>query len=225
MSADAWKAFGREEFFVASGLLSWESAVYGEFVRAADRILLIGSGSGRDLLVLRQAGHEVVGVEQSPATTAQAHALLRQHGLTAPIVEARFEQAAIPGAFDAIVFSWFLATATSSGPTLASRRCAKRSRIWRLAAACSCRTSRLRLPSHSVPSTSPGRPAGSRGPTGAPSPTTRSTRSAARAALRVPALVRKGRSGGRSGTRGRQRSRRPPLSRCVGRGAYRAAGG
>ena len=74
---------------------------------ARDRILLIGSGSGRDLLALRQAGHDVVGVEQSPATTAQAHALLRQHGLTAPIVEARFEQAAIPGAFDAIVFSWF----------------------------------------------------------------------------------------------------------------------
>ena len=52
-------------------------------------------------------GARLVGVEQSPATTAQAHALLRQHGLTAPIVEARFEQAAIPGAFDAIVFSWF----------------------------------------------------------------------------------------------------------------------
>jgi len=107
MSADAWKTFGREEYFVASGLLSWESAVYGEFVRAADRILLIGSGSGRDLLALRQAGHDIVGVEQSPATTAQAHALLRQHGLSAPIVETRFEQAAIPGAFDAIVFSWF----------------------------------------------------------------------------------------------------------------------
>ena len=107
MSADAWKTFGREEYFVTSGLLSWESAVYGEFVRAADRILLIGSGSGRDLLALRQAGHDIVGVEQSPATTAQAHALLRQHGLTAPIVEARFEQAAIPGTFDAIVFSWF----------------------------------------------------------------------------------------------------------------------
>jgi SAM-dependent methyltransferase len=107
MSADAWKTFGRDEAFVASGLLAWESAAYGEFIRRTDRILLIGSGSGRDLLALRQAGHEVVGVEQSPAPTAQAHALLARHGLTASIVEARFEQAAIPGAFDAIVFSWF----------------------------------------------------------------------------------------------------------------------
>ena len=32
---------------------------------------------------------------------------LRDHGLSADIIAARFEQAELPGTFDAIVFSWF----------------------------------------------------------------------------------------------------------------------
>jgi signal peptidase I len=91
MTAIAWDDFGTDDEVAASGLMSWERATVHEFLKPTDRVLLVGCGSGRDLLPLKQAGHDVVGVE--PATRA--------------VERARFEHAELPGKFDAIVFSWF----------------------------------------------------------------------------------------------------------------------
>jgi SAM-dependent methyltransferase len=107
MSAIAWDDFGADDQVAASGLMQWERTIFHEFLRPTDRILLVGSGSGRDLLALRQAGHDVVGVEQATRAVERARRLLRDHGISADIVATRFNQAELPGTFDAIVFSWF----------------------------------------------------------------------------------------------------------------------
>jgi hypothetical protein len=54
------------EFFVAdaditSGLMPWESEVVSKFVRPADRVLVVGCGTGRDVLVLAGMGCRVTG--------------------------------------------------------------------------------------------------------------------------------------------------------------------
>ena len=107
MSATAWEDFGADDQVACSGLMQWERAIFHEFLKPTDRILLVGSGSGRDLLALRQAGHDVVGVEQATPAVQRARRLLRDNGISADILATRFDQAELPGKFDAIVFSWF----------------------------------------------------------------------------------------------------------------------
>jgi SAM-dependent methyltransferase len=107
MASLAWDDFGADGQVAASGLMPWERAIVHEFLKPTDRVLLVGCGSGRDLLALRQAGHDVVGVEPAARAVERARRLLRDHEMTADIVTARFERADLPGTFDAIVFSWF----------------------------------------------------------------------------------------------------------------------
>jgi SAM-dependent methyltransferase len=107
MFAIAWEDFAADPAVVGSGLMSWERAIVQEFLKPEDRVLVVGSGSGRDLLALRQAGHDVVGVEQAAPAVERARRLFRDHGVSAEMIAARFDQAALPGTFDAIVFSWF----------------------------------------------------------------------------------------------------------------------
>ncbi len=107
MSADAWQSFGGDEVVMAAGLFAWERAIFEEFLPPGGRVLLVGSGSGRDLVGLCRAGYTPIGVEQSPLPIERARQLLAREGLAVPIVSGRFETAPLPGAFDAVVFSWF----------------------------------------------------------------------------------------------------------------------
>lgn len=107
MSSLAWEDFGDDAHVAATGLMSWERTIFGEFLRPSDRVLLVGSGSGRDLLALLRDGHEVVGIEQASQAVERARRLLRQNGLSAHIVETSVNQAQLPGTFDVVVFSWF----------------------------------------------------------------------------------------------------------------------
>jgi len=107
MSSAVWEQFGSDGAGASAGLMRWERTVFAEFVKPTDRILLVGSGSGRDLLALRKAGHQVVGIEPSPVPVERARRLLRDNGFSVDIVAARFDGAEVPGTFDVIVFSWF----------------------------------------------------------------------------------------------------------------------
>jgi SAM-dependent methyltransferase len=106
MSSAVWEQFGSDDEAASAGLMGWERTVFAEFLKPTDRILLVGSGSGRDLLALRKAGHQVVGVEPSPVPVERSRQLLRDNGFSVDIVAARFEHAELPGKFDVIVFSW-----------------------------------------------------------------------------------------------------------------------
>jgi 2-polyprenyl-3-methyl-5-hydroxy-6-metoxy-1,4-benzoquinol methylase len=106
MSSAAWEQFGSDGEVAAAGLMGWERTVFEEFLKPADRILIVGAGSGRDLLALRKAGHDVVGVEPSSVPVERAKRLLRDHGFSVDIVPTRFGRAELPGTFDVIVFSW-----------------------------------------------------------------------------------------------------------------------
>ena len=106
MSSAIWEQFGSDDEAASAGLMGWERTVFAEFVKPTDRILLVGSGSGRDLLALRKAGHQVVGVEPSPVPVERSKQLLRDNGFSVDIVAERFEHAELPGKFDVIVFSW-----------------------------------------------------------------------------------------------------------------------
>ena len=68
-TAGRWSDFGIDETYVLSGLFTWEENFYFRFLKPDDHILIVGAGSGRDLIGLRRAGYNADGLE--PSATAR----------------------------------------------------------------------------------------------------------------------------------------------------------
>ncbi len=105
--ADGWEHFGGREDDTLSGLTPWEQACYDRFLRPGERILLVGCGTGRDLVALLRQGHHVVGVDPAARAIVVARQTLDRLGLAAELHTAGIETVALSGTFDAVVFSWF----------------------------------------------------------------------------------------------------------------------
>jgi SAM-dependent methyltransferase len=103
----SWEDFNVRDADVASGLMAWEEDLVSRFLRAGDRVLVVGSGTGRDLIALAERGYRVAGVEPSWRARAVAERALQQRQLSAQIAGAFFEDAEVAGPFEAIVFSYY----------------------------------------------------------------------------------------------------------------------
>src|SRR5437879_6256755 len=104
---DAWEEFGRSEDAILGGLMPWESALYDRFLSPADRILVVGCGTGRDVIALLKRGHRVEGLDHGARAIALARRMLEREGLSAELYTGPIETVALPGSFDAFIFSWF----------------------------------------------------------------------------------------------------------------------
>jgi SAM-dependent methyltransferase len=102
-----WANFFADEHEVLVGLWPWEREFYGRFLEPGSSLLLIGAGSGRDVLGLLEAGHRVEGVELSRRSADRARRILADANLHATIHTAAIEDWTPSGRFDAIVFSWY----------------------------------------------------------------------------------------------------------------------
>jgi len=105
--ANTWAGFGRSESMILSGLMSWERALYDRFLKPQDRILVVGCGTGRDLIALCKLGYRVEGLDVGPHSIALARRMLEREGLSADLYTAPIEAVALPGRFDVFTFSWF----------------------------------------------------------------------------------------------------------------------
>jgi len=93
--------------YIASGLMSWERDFYLRFLKPNDRVLVIGCGTGRDLLALLQLGYQAEGLDVAPRCTAIAGRLLQKLGFQPPVHTGAIETVELPAHFDAFIFSWF----------------------------------------------------------------------------------------------------------------------
>ena len=89
----------------AVGLDEVEERLYGEVLRPADRVLLIGCGAGRDLLELRRRGYAVTGLEPSPVLAGRARMELRSQGFAPAIIAQAIEDYAPLQTYDVVIFS------------------------------------------------------------------------------------------------------------------------
>jgi Methyltransferase domain len=101
-----WAEFFAGEDDVRKGLWQFERDFYGRFLKAGSSLLVIGVGSGRDVLPLLEAGHRVEGVEPSNRSADRARRIIADSGLRATIHTAAIEDWTPSGRYDAIVFSW-----------------------------------------------------------------------------------------------------------------------
>ena len=105
--ADSWNHYGRDEPGILGGLVPWERAYYARTLRPDDRILLIGCGTGRDLIALLREGYRVEGLDPAPEAIALARGMLDRLGLAAPLHTAAIEDFVPPARFDVLAFSPF----------------------------------------------------------------------------------------------------------------------
>jgi SAM-dependent methyltransferase len=105
LSRRSWSAVAHTDDEVRSGFTAWEETTFRQFVKAGERLCIVGCGSGRDLLPFVREGHAVVGIEPSPAPASMLRRILRETNLSATVIEARVEDAVLPGLFDAVLFS------------------------------------------------------------------------------------------------------------------------
>lgn len=108
--AREWEEAGARESerYVSSfGLTYWEQELYPRFLRRDDRILVVGCGTGRDLVALLQRGYRADGLDLSPGCTATARDVLTKRGLEADLFTGDIATVKLPRAFDAFVFSAF----------------------------------------------------------------------------------------------------------------------
>jgi len=96
-----------ERYVSSFGLTYWEQELYPRFLRRDDRILVVGCGTGRDLVALLQRGYRAAGLDLSSGCTATARDVLAKRGLEADVVTGDIATAKLPGSFDAFVFSAF----------------------------------------------------------------------------------------------------------------------
>jgi SAM-dependent methyltransferase len=101
-----WGQFGSTTTSdVDSGLEASERQLYRDLLRASDRVLLIGCGSGRDLLALRELGYDVTGLEPVPELVDLARGHLVRRGMTARVLTGFAETAELNDSYDVVVFS------------------------------------------------------------------------------------------------------------------------
>ena len=101
-----WQGFSSGDADVLSGLMPWETALVDRFIPRGSDVLVVGSGSGRDVLALMERGCRVTGIEPSGDAVRIARRVLSARGLTATLVEGFFEDAVVDGRFDAVMFSF-----------------------------------------------------------------------------------------------------------------------
>ena len=104
-----WRDFGlgQTDQDIAAGLFPWEQDFCLPFLKPGDRILVVGCGSGRDLLALLERGYRVAGLEPVPQCLAVAARRLAERGLRAELIAASIETASLEPRFDVFLFSWF----------------------------------------------------------------------------------------------------------------------
>lgn len=102
-----WERFGGAEAHIAGGLMKWEREFYLRFLKPADHLLLVGSGTGRDLVALLKLGFRADGIDLAEHCTAIAAAALAREGLQADLQSGSVETVPLRRVYDAVVFSWF----------------------------------------------------------------------------------------------------------------------
>jgi SAM-dependent methyltransferase len=101
-----WQGFFDGDADILSGLMPWEVALFDRFIASGGDVLLVGSGSGRDLIALAERGCRVTGVEPAGDALRTARRVLADRRLKATLIEGFFEDTAVAGTFDAVMFSF-----------------------------------------------------------------------------------------------------------------------
>ena len=100
-----WRDFMTEIDDVDYGLDVWERQFYGTVLQQTDRVLLVGCGSGRNLLPLVELGYNVTGLDPVSELVDMAKANLARRGLVAHVHVGSIDTWDMLDTYDVVLFS------------------------------------------------------------------------------------------------------------------------
>ncbi|HEY7516898.1 MAG TPA: class I SAM-dependent methyltransferase [Methylomirabilota bacterium] len=115
--AGRWGQWGLDERYALLGLFGWEEPFVRRFLKPDDRILIVGSGSGREVIALRRDGYNVEGLEPAAAAAELSQQIMKKAGVEARIRIGGIETVQLDGAFDLFIFSWYCYSYIAHRPT------------------------------------------------------------------------------------------------------------
>lgn len=108
LSVAEWEAFGAKPSVADDRLFGWEEALFATQLRKGDSILVVGAGTGRDVLPLLRAGHALTALDITPQALRSLEARARAEALHVATVHASATDVTLPAdSFDVVLFSWF----------------------------------------------------------------------------------------------------------------------
>ena len=105
--AGRWSQWGLDETYALLGLFGWEEPFVRRFLKPDDRILIVGSGSGREMIALRRDGYNVEGLEPAAAAAELSRTIMKKAGVEARVRIGGIETVELDATFDLFVFSWY----------------------------------------------------------------------------------------------------------------------
>lgn len=105
--AGRWSRWGLDERYALLGLFGWEEPFVRRFLKPDDRILVVGSGSGREVIALRRDGYAVEGLEPAAPTAELSREIMTKIGVDARVRIGGIETVELDGTFDVFLFSWY----------------------------------------------------------------------------------------------------------------------
>lgn len=105
--SERWKDYALDDDAIDAGLLPWEQDFASQFLAPGARVLVIGCGSGRDVVALARRGCEVVGIDPAGDAIRAGRAAVTARGLQAELIEGFFEDRPWPASFDVVSFSYY----------------------------------------------------------------------------------------------------------------------
>jgi SAM-dependent methyltransferase len=115
--AGRWSRWGLDERYALLGLFGWEEPFVRRFLKPDDRILVVGSGSGREVIALRRDGYHVEGLEPAAAAADLSRDIMKKAGVDARIRIGGIETVELDGHFDLFIFSWYCYSYIAHRPT------------------------------------------------------------------------------------------------------------
>jgi SAM-dependent methyltransferase len=115
--AGRWSRWGLDERYALLGLFAWEEPFVRRFLKPDDRILVVGSGSGREVIALRRDGYDVEGLEPAAAAAELSRTIMRKAGVEARVRIGGIETVELDGRFDLFIFSWYCYSYIAHRPT------------------------------------------------------------------------------------------------------------
>jgi SAM-dependent methyltransferase len=91
---------------VAATLYEWECDFYLRQLPAGGRVLLVGCGSGRDLVGLIRRGFRADGLDIAPRALTLCREALASNGVAARLYDVAVGDARLESDYDAAVFTW-----------------------------------------------------------------------------------------------------------------------
>lgn len=101
-----WASFADDHPSRKSGLFPWEVRFYSRFLRPEQRLLVVGAGSGRDVLCFVRDGCRVTAIDEAAGALEFLERRLERAELTATIRASSIVEFESPDRFDIVIFSW-----------------------------------------------------------------------------------------------------------------------